>query len=238
MAVLLLGITSAQAFIPGTPINGANTTSCGWIYCTWDPAAAGNVTDGYNISYDANSDGSVGWSNYSHAYLNLGGHTTHQNVTTLVYAFNNTGSGNLSLTSLSLGKSVVNCPINMTDCASPLSYHYGGTLTFDLGYTDGDEDVATFDGNNSFGTFDSTTGIYTWIILNKSDVGTYNWQFNVTESNATVSGFDITKGYCNVSLTIVMPTSSRGAPALTPIGIVAAIGTWSMLILVYKRKRK
>lgn len=239
MAVLLLGITAVSADIPPRPTNPSNTTGCDYIYFDWDAGAApGNVSDGYNVTFDVDSDGSFSWSNISVDYYNTIGLTTHKNITVYVYAYNSTGSGNLSLLNLSLGEAVANCPINMTDCTTTHTWNYGSTGSFDLGYTDGDGDTAAFDGNNTFGTFDSTTGAFSWLILNKSDAGTYYWSFNVTESNATVSGITPNTDYCNMTITVKIPTSSRGAPALTPIGIVGAIVLWSAIITLVLRRKK
>ena len=235
MTVLLLGITTVQAEIPPVPTGASNTTSCDYIRFDWS-AGSGNVSDKYNVTFDADSDGSFAWSNISVDYYTTIGLPTHQNITAYVYAYNTTGAGNLSLTNLSLGMAVANCDINMTNCTTSIAGTYGTTLTFDLGYTDGDGDVATFDGDNTFGAIDSATGVFTWLILNKSDAGTYSWTFNVTESNATVSGITPAIDHCNVTLTVSIP-ASRGAPALSPIGIVAAIGLWSILLLVYNRRK-
>ena len=237
ITVLLLGITIAQAEVPPVPTTPGNITTCDSINMTYAPGS-GNVTDSYNLTYDTDSDGSFLWANdtSSQTWQTFAA-TVHQNMTAYVYAYNGTGSGNLSLTNLSLGYAVANCPINMTNCTTSIAGIYGTTLTFDLGYTDGDGDIATFDGDNTFGAIDSTTGIFTWLILNKSDAGTYTWSFNVTESNATISGITPTVATCNVTLTVSIP-ASRGAPALSPIGIVAAIGLWSVLILVYNRRKR
>ena len=240
MAVLLLGITSVQAEIPPAPTAPTNTTNCDEVRYDW-VVAPGNVTDSYNFTYDMNSDGSFAWSNTSnsiprHIHAGL---TTHQNMTAYVYAFNNTGNGNLSLINLSLGKGVTNCPINISGCISR-SWEFAGNVYIDLDYTDGDNDTATFDTNATFGTLDTATGIFTWTPVNVSDIGVYNWNFNVTESNATVSGFAITVAQCNSTVTIITPASrSRGTPALTPIAILGGLALWStIIVLASRRKRK
>ena len=248
MAVLLLGITTAQAyapgaFIPGTPINGANTTRCGYVDFTWSANTSQsplNVTDGYNFTYDPNSNGVFQWSNFTAVATpnaTIGIFTTHQNVTAYVYAYNDT-LGNLSLTNLSLGYAVANCPINITNCVTSFSWSYSATGSFDLGYTDGDGDVAAFDSNCSFGNFNPTTGLFTWLILNVSDTGTYHWSFNVTESNATITGITPNVDYCNITVTVGMPSSRRGAPALTPIAIIGGIALWSVIISIVLMRRK
>lgn len=240
MAVLLIGITSVQAEIPPRPTTPTNTSDCDEVMYDW-VVGVGNTTDSYNFTYDMNSNGVFAWSNTSnniprHTHVGL---TTHQNMTAYVYAYNSTGNGNLSLLNLSLGYAVANCPINISGCIDR-SWEFAGNVYIDLEYTDGDNDTATFDTNATFGTLDTATGIFTWIPVNQSDIGAYNWNFNVTESNATVSGFAITVGQCNSSVTIITPVSrSRGAPALTPIAILGGLALWStIIVLASRRKRK
>ena len=61
-------------------------------------------------------------------------------------------------------------------------------------------------------------------------INVYVWASNST-GYGNLSNFSASK-------TCIVNCASRGAPALTPIGIVAAIGIWSMLLLVYKRRKR
>lgn len=238
MAVLLLGITVVSAEIPPRPTNPSNTTGCEHIRFDWDAGTPGNVSDKYNVTFDANGDGIFSWSNISNDYYHTIGLSTHSNITAYVYAYNTTGNGNLSLLNLSLGYAVANCPINISGCIDR-SWEFAGNVYIDLDYTDGDNDTATFDTNATFGTLDTATGIFTWTPVNVSDIGTYNWNFNVTESNATVTGITITEAQCNSTVTIITPASrSRGAPALTPIGIIGGLALWSTIIVLASRRKK
>jgi len=236
LVISSIGLICAE--IPNVPKNATNATGCDYTNFMWDINDTTNVTDGVNITYDLHSDGSFVWGNIStdFAHYRTTSLGTHDNITAFVYAYNNTGLGNLSLTNLSLGTAVANCPVNMTGCLAPRSWEYGGTVGFDLGYTDGDNDTIAFDANNTFGTFSTTTGIFNWLVLNTTDVGTYRWSFNVTDSNTTA--FTPTIGYCNSTITIIMPYSTRGGSALPVPALIGAILIWSGILFYVGRKRK
>ncbi|TFH47453.1 MAG: hypothetical protein E4G94_00010, partial [ANME-2 cluster archaeon] len=90
----------AAPYIPPVLINLTNTTGNYWVNHTWS-AGSGNITDSYNVSinglwlngttdtYYNNSVGPYGWSNIS------------------VWAYNNSGSGSLSLIPISQNTQVV-----------------------------------------------------------------------------------------------------------------------------------
>ena len=231
MAVLILGITSAQAFIPPRPTGGSNTTFCDWINHTWTAGTPGNVTDKYNFTWDTDSDGSFSWGNISNNYYKYFIGAGHKNMTAYVYAYNTTGNGNLSILNLSLGYSVTNCPINISGCID-ITREFCGNANIDIDYTDGDNDSATFDTSATYGSINAATGLYTWHPTNVSDVGTHIWNYNVTD------GYNVAQ--CNSTIRIIMPSStSRGAPALTPIAILGGLALWStIIVLASRRKRK
>lgn len=83
------------------------------------------------------------------------------------------------------------------------------------------------------GVWSNGTNTYYYLSgLNKGDSHTATvWAYNKTgEGNLSIY-------YASKSGTVLGGTS-RGAPALSPIGIVAAIGLWSILILVYNRRKR
>ena len=97
--MILLSIGIATAEIPPAPTNLQNTTGEGlntyWINYTWSPGTGDNETDSYNVSFNGE------WFNgTTNTYLNK---TVEKglwaNIT--VYAYNNSGAGNLSSGSVS-----------------------------------------------------------------------------------------------------------------------------------------
>ncbi|MFZ3166281.1 MAG: carboxypeptidase-like regulatory domain-containing protein, partial [Candidatus Methanoperedens sp.] len=165
-------LTVGNNYIPPVPSNPVSTQGNFWINYTWE-AGAGNVTNGYNVSvngvwtnststYSNNSVGAHGWSNIS------------------VYAYNNSGSGSLSPAPASQNTRVANnlpvqAPIgNKTVTA-------GNVLNLTVSAIDADSDQITYGSNKSKGTLDSTTGEYSWATTG-SDVGTYVWYFNSSDS--------------------------------------------------------
>lgn len=89
--LLLVGIASAN--IPPNPTNLQSATSPGWVNWTWD-AGVGNVTDSYRVLHNSVWDNTS-----SNAYDN--NNVGYGNTSTIaVYAWNTSGSGNLSLLSV------------------------------------------------------------------------------------------------------------------------------------------
>ena len=233
MAVLLLGITSVSAFTPAPPTNLTNTSGCDWINYNWDDGGINVTTDNYNLSW--NLSGLHTWYNISSSSTNYnlsGISPGNKYVNVSIWAYNNTGAGNLSATYIN-DNVTINCPITITGCAD-IQGEFAGSPTIDLGYSDLDNGTATFDTNATNGTFNTATGVWTWTPVNQSDIGVYHWNFNVTDGYGSTDD-------CNITVTIVMPTStsSRGAPALTPIAILGGLALWStIIVLASKRKRK
>ena len=94
MAVLLLGITAVQAHIPGAP-DGIDVTRAGTtVNFTWDVnATEANITTGYNATVNSGAS----WSNGTNTYYLLSGLDKGDVYTVEVWAWNSTGSGNLSI---------------------------------------------------------------------------------------------------------------------------------------------
>ena len=83
-------------------------------------------------------------------------------------------------------------------------------------------------------TWSNGTNTYYYLTgLDKGDSYTAEvWAYNKTgEGNLSI--YKASK-----TTTVLGSSKSRGAPALSPIGIVAAIGLWSILLLTYIRRKK
>ncbi|SNQ60491.1 IPT/TIG domain-containing protein [Candidatus Methanoperedens nitratireducens] len=176
-------VNPPPAYIPPVPSYLSGTQGNFWINHTWQEGA-GNKTDSYNISvngvwtngtnatYSNNNVGAHGWSNIS------------------VWAYNNSGSGSLSLTSISQSTQVNNnAPIQSQ--VGDLIVTAGDPLTFTITATDEDSDVITYGTNATKGTLDPLTGEYSWSTTG-SDIGTYIWSFSSTDGYGGVDNEIIT----------------------------------------------
>ena len=95
-------------------------------------------------------------------------------------AYNNSGTGSLSTSSLFQNTQVSNnIPVQ-----SPIGNKIitaGNMLSFTITATDADSDPITYGTNASNGTLNTTTGEYSWT-TSSSDVGTYTWYFNSSDN--------------------------------------------------------
>jgi len=102
LIILIAFINISVAEIPNTPVSLTETHNSGyppfWVNWTW-LNGSGNLTDGYNITISNLS--STTWFNGTNNYYNLTEATTYYENTIKVYAYNNTGNGNLSLSYVS-----------------------------------------------------------------------------------------------------------------------------------------
>ncbi|MCK4458472.1 MAG: hypothetical protein KAU52_01970 [Methanosarcinales archaeon] len=89
-------IDAAATTTPPAPVSLQSTTGKYWVNYTWSAGSPGPVTDGYNVSLDNGS-----WYNRTTTSLNVTnlGAEGWANIT--VWAYNETGSGNMSVSSVS-----------------------------------------------------------------------------------------------------------------------------------------
>jgi hypothetical protein len=177
-------VSSAQTYIPPTPANLASTKGNFWINYTWQAGAGGNVTNSYNAgvngvwtngttsTYSNKSVGAHGWSNIT------------------VFAYNNSGSGALSLTPASNNTQVAN-NIPVQDPIGNKVVNMTSLLTFPVNATDADNDPITYGTNATKGTLNPATGVYSWT-PGISDVGTYVWYFNSSDGYGGIASETIT----------------------------------------------
>jgi PGF-pre-PGF domain-containing protein len=199
--------TAPPNYIPPTPILSSAQENF-WINYTWH-AGEGNVTDSYNVSVDGV------WTN--------GTTSTYSNTTVLphgwnnitAWAYNNSGSG-----SLSSEPAVQNTQLeNNEPVQNPTgdkTINEGDLLTFTVSAADADYDTVTYGTNATEGTFNSTTGYFSWT-PNYGNAGVYVWYFNSSDSYGGVASETITVTVNDVPLSI---TSSL--PPNNPATIVGA----------------
>lgn len=199
--------TTPPNYIPPTPILSSAQENF-WINYTWQ-AGEGNVTDSYNVSVDGVwTNGTT--STYSNTMVVPHG---WNNIT--VWAYNNSGNGSLSSepaiqnTHLENNEPVQNPTGDQT-------INEGDLLTFTVSATDADYDTVTYGTNATEGTFNSTTGHFSWT-PNYEDAGVYVWYFNSSDNHGGVASETITVTVNDVPLSI---TSSL--PPNNPTTIVGA----------------
>ena len=173
--------SAEDQYIPPTPTDLVNVTGNFWINHTWSPGS-GYVTDSYNVSVNGT------WYNTTNTYHNntpLYGHAW-SNIS--VWAFNSSGDGSLSVSSISQNTQIPNNPVTVTN-TSNFNGEVGELVYLDFDFTpdpDLDGDSVTFSTNATEGGFDTSTGIFIWN-TSLSDIGTYYWLFSVTDGYDTSS---------------------------------------------------
>jgi hypothetical protein len=194
------------AYIPPSPVIGS-TAGNFWMNTTWQ-AGAGNATDGYNVSVNGS------WTNgTTSTYVNstLSAHAW-QNVT--VYAYNASGGGSLSASPAIKDTQVPNNP----PVQSSIGNKYVDErqwLNFTVHATDADNDAITYSTNATKGTFNATTGEFSWLTT-YSDSGAYIWYFNSSDGYGGIASETITVTVNNTPLSITSfsplsdPTTTQG----------------------------
>ena len=190
-------------YIPPVPVNLASTQGNFWIKYTWAPGT-GNMTDSYNITVNGapyntsttsrnDTVGSHGWSNIT------------------VWAYNNSGSGSLSSTSLSQNTQLSNNnPVQSS--INDKTITAGNILSFTVSASDADSDQITYGTNASKGVLNRLTGEYSWS-TGGSDVGTYTWYFNSSDNHGGIDTETITvtvNAATPVSQTVTLTANSAG----------------------------
>ncbi|KCZ70808.1 hypothetical protein ANME2D_02833 [Candidatus Methanoperedens nitroreducens] len=186
-------VSPPTEYIPPDPVNLASTQGNFWINYTWQ-AGAGNVTDSYNINVNGI------WTNGTNStyYNNSVGPHGWSNIT--VWAYNNSGSGSLSSASVSQNTQVVN-NIPMQEPIGDKTIDENQPLQFTVSATDADSDLITYGTNATKGTFNITTGEFSWI-PGYGDAGIYIWYFNSSDGYGGITSETITVTVNDVPLSI------------------------------------
>lgn len=134
-------ILAVPVFVPPTPVSLVSAQGNFWINHTWQ-AGAGNITDSFNVSVNGT------WTNGSLVNFSNGTVAPHGWRNISVWAFNNSGTGSLSLTEASNNTQVVNnAPV--MDPIGNKNVNVSQWLNFTLNATDFDGDVIVYDMNVS-----------------------------------------------------------------------------------------
>lgn len=169
---------------PETPINLAYTQSNFWINYTWQPGVGGNVTNSYNVTVNGTSNnGSI--TNFSNGSVSPHG---WRNIS--VYAYNNSGTGNLSASSYNYNAQVSNNVPAQVDIGNK-AVIVGNWLNFTVTSTDADTDAITYGTNATKGSFNAATGNFNWSPVS-GDPGIYYLSFNSSDSYGGVDTENIT----------------------------------------------
>jgi hypothetical protein len=153
-------------------MNLTSTQGNFWINYTWQPGT-GNVTDSYNVSLNGI------WINSTTSTSNNSTVGPHGWSNITVYAYNNSGTGQLNLTPATMNTQLA----NNVPVLSPIGNKTvlaGNWLNFTISATDADNDTITYGTNAANGTLDTTTGNYSWQ-TSSTDAGIYIWNFNSSD---------------------------------------------------------
>ncbi len=202
------------SYVPSVPTNLQNTSGNFWVNHTWQ-AGAGNTTDSYNISvngtwYNGTTDTFKNSTTAPHGWVNI-----------TVWAYNSSGTGSLSAGSISQDTQVANNP-PIQDPIGNKSVNEGQWLNFTVHATDADNDTITYGTNATKGTFDITTGNYSWL-TNYGDAGVYVWYFNSSDGYGGVASETITVTVNGTPLSI-----TNSSPVSDPTSIVGTPQTFSI----------
>ncbi len=170
---------SPGTYIPPGAVNLINTTGNFWVNHTWQ-AGTENVTNSYNVSVNGT------WHNGSTVMFRNTSTLPHGWVNITVHAFNSSGAGTLSTTGISQSTQIPNNPITITNISDSYNIRARQTLYIDANYIDADNDTGTFARNFTKGSFNTSTGILSWI-TGVGDAGTYFWMINVSDGHDSVS---------------------------------------------------
>ncbi len=219
-------LAQPATYIPPSPANITSITGNFWVNTTWQPGA-GNTTDSYNVSVNG------AWTNgTTNAYVNssLSAHVW-QNVT--VYAYNASGTGSLSASPATKNTQIPDNPPVQSPIGNKTVYE-GQWLNFTVNATDLDNDTITYGTNATKGTFNATTGSFTWLTT-YSDAGTYVWYFNSSDGYGGVASETITVTVNNTPLSVTSfsppsdPTTTQGTAQIFSIVLNRTTNvTWYM----------
>ena len=166
-----------ETFIPPSPVFVSRISGSNWSNVTWAPGV-GNVTDMYNVCVNATV-----CDNQTAAFINTS-LSPHQqnNITVLAINISNITTNLVGFTSTYQNPNVV--PV--LSVIGTKKVYENRTLSIQLNGTDSDNDTLTYGTNATYGTLNTTSGLYT-LTPNGSIAGNYTWYFNVTD---TYSGSD------------------------------------------------
>ncbi|MCD4798194.1 MAG: hypothetical protein K8R19_04180, partial [Methanosarcinales archaeon] len=178
-------VYTPTTYIPPTPTTLINEKGNFYVNHSWQ-AGSGNNTDSYNVSINGS------WTNGTSATFKNSTVGPHGYAEIIVYAFNSSGSGTLSVGNLTDNVTVPNNPIDITN-TSDRTVNEGENVYVDFDYTDDDSDTGTFtcNRNDLFSDFDTATGKGNWLTNYSSD-GTYSVVFGVSDGYGSTDSYTMT----------------------------------------------
>lgn len=198
-----------QTYIPPAPALLTSSQDNFWINYTWQAGSPGNNTDSYNVSVNSF------WTNGTTQTFNETTVGPHGTSTIIVYAYNSSAGGSLSLTSATDSKTLPNNPVTITNTSDRI-VNEGDIVYVDYDRTDADGDTATFSTNRTdlFTDFNSATGQGNWV-TDLSDAGTYYVDFGVSDGYGSISNYTMTITVNDVPQSFIPPaptglTSEQG----------------------------
>ncbi len=187
-------------YTPPTPAGLTPAQNNFWVNYTWTAGAGENITNSYNVSHNGS------WSNNTITFRNntVGPHGW-SNIT--VYAYNSSGTGQMSQTPATMETQVVN-NIPVLGSIGNREVTAGQLLTITISATDADSDPLTNATNATKGSFTSPN-VYEWTPA-EIDVGTHLLEFNTSDTYGGVDSETIT-------VTVNAATYIPPAPTITDI---------------------
>ena len=171
--------TESTPITPPDPINLGNSTYNFGVNFTFEPGT-GFVTDSFNIG--TNNGGGIVWNNGSSNPFSNTSTSAHGYVNIIVYAYNDSGIGALSVGYLSDNVTIPNNAISIINVTDYYSINEFELLFIDANITDPDGDTPTFSCNRTdlFTDFNTATGTGSWT---PSDIhsGNYSVKFGVSD---------------------------------------------------------
>ncbi|MFZ3169114.1 MAG: polysaccharide deacetylase family protein, partial [Candidatus Methanoperedens sp.] len=147
---IIINVNAAAVLIPPAPLNITAMQGNFWINHSWQ-AGTGNVTDSFNVSVNGI------WTNGTTSTYNNTSVLPHGWSNITVWAYNNSGTESLSLSSVSQNTQLANNMPVQTPIGDRI-ITAGDVLSFNVTATDADSDPIAYSTNATNGTLNSTTG--------------------------------------------------------------------------------
>ncbi len=200
-----------QSYIPPAPSSLTSSQDNFWINYSWQAGSPVNITDSYNVSVNDY------WTNGTTQTFNLSNVGAHGWSNITVFAFNNSGGGSLSSTPATNNTQVAN-NVPVQTLADTFSITAGNLLTFTLSPTDADSDTLTNSTNATNGTFNPSTGKYSWM-PSSDDVGQHFWYFRSVDGYGGIAMNTTTITVTDISGTYINGTVRSGGNAVEGVKV-------------------
>jgi hypothetical protein len=202
---------NAATYIPPTPTIIDIFQGNFWINYSWIPGVI-NITDSYNVSVNGE-----GWTNGTTTTYTNTSVSPHGWSNITIFAFNNSGSGSLSLIPETNNTQIAN-NIPVQTLAANFAMTAGKLLTFTVSATDADSDPLTFSTNATNGTLNQSTGVYYWM-PSSTDSGDHFWFFRSDDGYGGNATNTTTITVTGISGTYINGTVRSGGNAIEGVKV-------------------